>query len=229
MSRAVRLGVLAVVLATSLLALTSCMTALELAVVGAGKDAKAEDTGFMAQYSDLRKAEKAETDSFGRLPDLFYFKEGLDLSGYSAVAIPDFTSLTTDPNRLGGLQSRLNKTMRSDLADAVASSFDGQPFRAVVRVNEKLDPKRPTLPATVKADAVFFGNIKEARFTGGEGGDSPGLTGTEIEYKLVDLRTGEEVLKAIHRATTDTDKVAMGQVRVLAALFKLVQTKSALR
>lgn len=228
MHRIFRFGLFGLLLAILISTLSSCMTALELAVVGAGKDAKAEDTGFMSYYGDLRKAEDAEKDAFGRLPDLFYFKPGLDLSAYSAVAVPEFTSLTTDPNRLGGLQSRLNKTMKSDLADAVVSSFDGQPFRRVIRVNERLDPKRPILPDTIKADAVFLGNIKEVAFTGGEGG-SPGLTGTEVEYKLVDLRTGEEVLKAIHRATTDTDKVAMGQIRALTALFKLVQTKSASR
>jgi peptidoglycan hydrolase-like protein with peptidoglycan-binding domain len=42
----------------------------------------------------------------------------------------------------------------------------------------------------------------------------------QVEYKLVDVRTGEEVVTAIHRATTDLDKIAMAQVRVLTDLLK---------
>ena len=41
----------------------------------------------------------------------------------------------------------------------------------------------------------------------------------QVENKLVDVKTDEDVLKARQRSTSDLDKVAMGQVRVLTGLL----------
>ena len=134
------------------------------------------------------------------------------MQAYKKVFIVDFTSRTTNINKISGLQIRQFKTLRKDLADHIAESFDGPVFEKTIRISEKIDPKDTEAIQKLSADAVLMGNIKEIISLGG-------LTATQVEYKLVDIKTGEEVIMVIHRATTDADKIAMAQVRTLTALI----------
>lgn len=58
-----------------------------------------------------------------------------------------------------------------------------------------------------------MGNIKEIS-------SLDKLTVTQVEIKIVDIKTGMEILKAINRNSTDADKVAMPIVRNLSVLIK---------
>ena len=50
-------------------------------------------------------------------------------------------------------------------------------------------------------------------------GGGIGLTATQVEIKLVDTKTGKEIIKMINRSTTDGDKVSMPINRRLANLI----------
>jgi len=52
-----------------------------------------------------------------------------------------------------------------------------------------------------------------------EHGGKVGLTATQVEIKLVDTKTGVELIKMINRSTTDGDKVSMSINRRLANLI----------
>jgi hypothetical protein len=139
------------------------------------------------------------------------------MDGYNKVIVTDFSSRTTDVSKLSGLQVRQYKTIKKDMADHFAETLEGSIFENAIRVSEKINPKDIGAINKLSADAVLMGNIKEIISLGGE--NNAGLTAIQCEYKLVDVKTGEEVLRAIHRSTTDLDKVAMAQVRSVAALL----------
>jgi hypothetical protein len=187
---------------------------LDLALVGAGKSATAEDTGFFKSYDGLVSA---RDPAYPTLPDLYYVSPQVHINTYNKVLMPDFTSLTSDINKLAGLQIRQYKTIKQDLPDQLATTFDGSAFSSVRRMSDRVDPKDIVAIRKLPADAILMGNIKELVSVGGE--NQAGLTAIQIEYKLVDVKTGEEVFKAIHRSTTDLDKVAMAQARVLTGLL----------
>lgn len=191
--------------------LTGC-AGLEIAMVGMGSSATIEDTGFFKSYDGLAPASDMDKKSHYGLPDLYYVSPKINMQAYKKVFIVDFTSRTTNINKISGLQIRQFKTLRKDLADHIAESFDGPVFEKAIRISERIDPKDTEAIQKLSADAVLMGNIKEIISLGG-------LTATQVEYKLVDIKTGEEVIKAIHRSTTDADKVAMGQVRRLTAVI----------
>jgi hypothetical protein len=187
---------------------------VEIAMVGAGRSATAEDTGFMQSYEGL----SSESDpAHPNLPDLYAVVGDVKFAGYKKVLMPDFTSLTTDISKLGGLQVRQYKNIKKDLPDQIANTLDGSVFTNVVRLQEKVDPKDMAAIKKLPATAVLMGNIKELVSLGGE--NDAGLTAIQVEYKLVEVKTGREVLRAIHRSTTDLDKVPMAQVRVLSGLI----------
>jgi hypothetical protein len=147
------------------------------------------------------------------------------ISSYNKVLIPDFTSINPDIAKLAGLQIRQYKTIKQELPDLVANTFDRSAFSKVIRTSERIDPKDMTAIRKLPADAVLMGNIKELVSMGGE--NAAGLTSIQIEYKLIDIKTGEEVVTAIHRSTTDLDKIAMGQVRVLSGLLNKAKALNA--
>jgi hypothetical protein len=198
---------------------SGCGAIIQSAMVGAGKSATVEDTGFLKSYQGLAPNEDPAHPS---LPDLNYISPQVRMSAYNKIIMPDFTSITPDIDKLKGLQIRQYKGVKQELPDMIASTFDGSAFSKVMRVSERIDPKDIAAIKRLPADAVLMGNIKELQSLGGEG--RAGLTAIQIEYKLIDTRTGEEVVTAIHRSTTDLDKVAMGQVRVLQGLLNKAKT-----
>jgi hypothetical protein len=194
--------------------LSGCGAIIQSAMVGAGKSATIEDTGFLKSYQGLAPNQDPAHPS---LPDLNYVSPQVHMSAYNKIIMLDFTSITPDIDKLKGLQIRQYKDIKKELPDLIASTFDGSAFSKVTRVSERIDPKDIAAIKRLPADAVLMGNIKELQSLGGEG--RAGLTAIQIEYKLIDTRSGEEVVTAIHRSTTDLDKVAMGQVRVLQGLL----------
>lgn len=194
--------------------LAGYFTLLEVAMVGAGKSATIEDTGFLKSYDGLASA---SDNADPGLPDLYYISPRNRMESYNKVIITDFSSLATDVRNLRGLQIRQYKTIKQDLADHMAETFDGSIFETTLRIHEKIKPRDLEAMRKLPADGVLMGNIKEIVSLGGE--NNAGLTAIQVEYKLVDVKTGEEVIKAIHRSTTDLDKVAMAQVRTLSALI----------
>jgi hypothetical protein len=199
--------------------LSGCGPLLDVAITGPGKSATAEDTGFFQSYDGLVAT---RDPTYPNLPDLYYVSPQARITTYTIVVVPDFTSMTPNIQKLTGLQVRQYKTIKQDLPDQLATTFDGSAFRRVSRMADRIDPKDPTVLRKVPADAILMGNIKELVSVGGE--NQAGLTAIQVEYKLVDVKTGEEVLKAIHRSTTDLDKVPMAQARVLTGL--LIKAKS---
>lgn len=193
--------------------LSGCIV-LEVAMVGAGKSATPDDTGFLQSYQGFATA---EDPAYPNLPDLYYISPQSGVNAYNKVLMPDFTSITTDINKLRGLQIRQYKSIKQDLPDQIANTFDGSAFNRVTRTSDRIDPKDIAAIKKQPTDAILMGNIKELASLGGE--NDAGLTAIQVEYKLIDVKTGQEVVTAIHRSTTDLDKVAMAQVRVLTGLL----------
>lgn len=209
-----RLGILAkwVLLLAMVPWIVGCSAMVQSAMVGAGKSATADDTGFLKSYQGL----EAHQEPPG-LPDLSYVSPKVRMGSYHKVLMPDFSSITPDVAKLSGLQVRQYKGIKQELPDQIANTFDGSAFAKVTRTSDRLDPRDMAALKRLNVDAVLFGNIKELVSLGGE--SKAGLTAIQIEFKLVDVHTGEEVITAIHRSTTDLDKVAMGQVRALNTLL----------
>ncbi len=179
-------------------------------LMGSGKSATAEDTGFFSRYDDL----KSESDpAFVGLPDLYSIRSGVNWGTYKKVIIPDFTSLAVNVRDLYGMQLREYKTIKQDLADHIAQALDGSVFIQCIRTSERIGPKDIDAIKKMPADAILMGNIKEISSLGK-------LTVTQVEIKIVDIKTGMEILKAINRNSTDDDKVAMPIVRNLSVLIK---------
>lgn len=199
---------------------SGCGVMLELAMVGAGKSATIEDTCFFKSYDGLAPATDPDKKAYPNLPDLYFISPKINMKAYKKIIIPDFTSYTTNTDNIAGLQSKYYKTIRKDLADNIAETFEGSVFKKVVRPSEKIDPKDITEIQKLSADAVLMGNIKELVAPMADEGRGTALAAVQIEYKLIDIKTGKEVFKAIHRSTTDKDKVATAQVRVLSELLK---------
>lgn len=198
---------------------SGCGAMLELAIVGAGTSATIEDTRFLQSYDGLAHGTDPDKKAYPNLPDLYFISPVINMKAYKKVIIPDFTSYTTNTNNIAGLQSKYYKTMRKDMADSIAETFNGSVFEKMVRTSDKIDPKDIAEIQKLSADAVLMGNIKELVAPLADEGGGAALAGAQIEYKLIDIKTGKEVLKAIHRSTTDKEKIGYSHIRVLSELF----------
>ena len=127
-------------------------------MLGSGKSAKIEDTGFFARYDDL----KSESDpAFVGLPDLYSIRSGVNWGLYKKVIIPDFTSLASNVRDISGMQLAEYKTIKKDLPDHLAQAFDGSVFLQCIRTSERIDPKDIEAIKKLPADGILMGNIKE--------------------------------------------------------------------
>jgi len=217
--RMVKTAILLTGVVTIGFSVSGCGALLELTMVGAGKSATIEDTGFFQNYDGLAAATDADKKAYRNLPDLYYISPNINIKNYKKVIVPDFTSRSADISKIAGLQSKYYKTIRKDLADNIAETFNGSAFEKMIRISEKVDPKDIAAIMKLSADAVLMGNIKELAAPLADEGGGAALAGVQIEYKIIDRKTGKEVLKAIHRSTTDKDKVATAQIRVLSELL----------
>ncbi len=197
----------------------SFVSGCDALLVRVGKSATIEDTGFFSNYGGLAAATAADKKTYHNLPDFYYISPKINIKAYKKVIVTDFTSHVTDINNIPGLQNKYYKTIRKDLADNIAESIEGSAFDKVVRIYEKIDAKDIEAIKKLSADAVLMGNIKEMVAPSVGEGKYAALAAIQVEYKLIDIKTGEEVLKAIHRSTTDKQKVAEGQITVLFPLL----------
>lgn len=182
------------------------LSGCELLIVGAGKDATAEDTGFFQNYDGLLKGNS--DPNYPNLPDLWYLAPDVKqkLTNYKKILVSDFTALTKNPNDLLSIGNPEFKTIKKDLPDSIVDTLEGAAiFPEVVRISEKIGPKNIDAIKKLTGDAVLMGNIKELMVLGG-------AAATQVEIKLVDVKTGEEVLKFINRGVSDSDKVALATV-----------------
>lgn len=218
-----RRGLFVVILVALLGSFTSgCEGLIMVTTVGAGKSATIEDTGFFQNYDGLKK----ETDPrYPELPDFWYLAPDVKnkLANYKTVLMPDFTALTAKPDDLLSIQSKEFKTIKKDLPDSVADMLEGSSvFPEVVRISEKIRPRNIDEIKKLHGDAILMGNIKEIVLAPSfdRANEAFGLAAAQVEIKLVDIKTGEEVLKSIHRGTSDADKVGLVIRLYLTDLFK---------
>lgn len=206
----------AVPLLTAFVFLLGCSAAFDLAHTGAGRSAQIEPISFFQNTDNFVSGKEAGPG----LPDLFYISSNGALTKYRKVIVNDFTSITSDVGKISGLQIPEFKNMRKDMPDNIAQSFDGSVFSQCIRSAERIDYRDMNSIKKQQADAILFGNISELKSgLRHDHGGGPGLTSAQVEIKLVDRRTGEEVLKMISRRTTDGDKVSVPIIKGLANLI----------
>lgn len=186
--------------------MSGCAEMIEVAVTGVGKTAKIEPINFFKRSDDFMT--KSGTDN---LPDFYYISKNVDWSKYKKIIINDFTSLTPDIQKISGLQVTEFKNLRKDIPDNIVNAFDGSVFSQCKRSAERIDHNDINSIRNAQADAILFGNISEIIHMN--------LTAIQVEIKLVDTKTGEEIIKMINRSTSDSDRVSMPINRCLANLI----------
>lgn len=199
----------------SLSMLIGCSIAFDMALTGAGKSAQIEPINFFKTTDDL----KPPTGQKGDWPDFCYIAPNVQWSKYNRIVVNDFTSLTSDVRKISGLQIPEFKNIRKDIPDNIAQSLDGGTLPQCSRADRRIDHNNIADIKSSKGDAILFGNISEIR-TGArsERGGVLGLTATQVEMKLVDRKTGQELIKIVNRSSTDGDKVSMPIVSRLATV-----------
>jgi len=190
--------------------LFGCSAAFDIAITGAGSTAKIEKINYFKTTDDFIAGGSG-------LPDFYYISPNVNLNNYKTIMITNFTSITSDVSKVRSLQMSVFKNLRQDIADNIEQTFDGSVFPKCVRFTDKISHQDKDSIKKLQADAVLFGNISENK-TGFHDNKGTLLTTTQVEIKLVDRRTGQEVIKMINRSSTDSDKVSMPIVRILANL-----------
>ena len=185
--------------------ITGCGVMFDIAVTGAGSAAQIEPINFFKSTADLTSAR----NSGENLPDYYYISNGVDWTKYKKVIVNDFTSITPNIQKISGLQVPEFKNLRKDIPDNIASAFDGSIFPNCQRSSNRIDFNDNNSIRKSRADAILFGNISEIKTMGRGKGGGIGLTATQVEIKIVDAKSGKEILKMINRNSTDGDKVSM--------------------
>lgn len=194
---------------------SGCGPMLDMAVTGAGAAAQVEPINFFESTADL----KTDRNSGEDLSDYYYISNAADWTKYKNVIINDFTSITPDMRKISGLQVPEFKNLRKDIPDNIANAFDGSIFSRCNRSANRIDHRDKSSMRKARADAIIFGNISEMKTMGRGKGGGIGLTATQVEIKMVDAKSGKEILKMVNRSTTDGDKVSMPINRRLANLI----------
>ena len=191
------------------------MALLDLAVIGGvGKSAEIEDIGFFKSTKDFTPA-----GAFSGLPDYYYIRPKVNWKKYKKIIIPNFTSITKNVGNIRSLQVREFKNIKRDIPDQIALSLDGNIFPNCSWINKTINHKSRGSINNLQADAVLFGNISEFK-TGSRDERGNMATTTQVEIKLVDRKTGQELIKMTNRSLTDSDKIAMPIVRLFSNLMK---------
>lgn len=168
------------------------------------KDSDFVNTGFFYDYSGLMEGESESV--YEKNVAWEQTREGLKLSQYKKVIILDFSNTS-------GMAEGV--TLRKAMPDYLAETLKTLDllFTDIKRSSEKIEPKDYTKIKSLAADVIIMGNIKkivkgdmvkrEVRYQllGFAGGDVPEVT---LELKLVDRRTGEEVVRIVDVNTKKT-------------------------
>lgn len=196
-----------------------CSAALDLAVTGAGKSATIENIKFFTNTSNLKKASRSG------LPDYYYISQNYMASKYKVVVINDFTSMTNDVSDISGIQVPAFKNIRADIPDNLAQSFDGSIFSRCIRSSKRIDHRDMNEIKKSSGDAILFGNISTLKSGLRAEDGHVGLTSAQLEIKVVDRKTGEEIIQVVMRNTTDGDKVLMPIMRQMSNLMKIAEAE----
>jgi hypothetical protein len=199
----------------AIFSLFGCGAMLDMAMTGAGSSAKVEQINFFKNTDNL----VSNKNSGGDLPDFFYISPNVNWTKYRKVIVNDFTSITPNVQKISGLQIPDFKNIRKDIPDNISQSFDGGIFSQCNRSDKRIDYNDINSIKNTKADAILFGNISELKGGLRSKHGGTGLTATQVEIKLVDRKTGEEIIKMINRSTTDGDKISLPINRRLANLI----------
>lgn len=188
-----------------IISITGCGAMFDIAITGAGSAAQIEPINFFKSTADLTSAR----NSGENLPDYYYIANGVDWTKYKNVIVNDFTSITPNIQKISGLQVPEFKNLRKDIPDNIANAFDGSIFSRCQRSSNRIDSNDKNSIRKSRADAIIFGNISEMKTMGRGKGGGIGLTATQVEIKIIDAKSGKEILKMINRSSTDGDKVSM--------------------
>lgn len=210
-----------VVLALCLFLLSGCHAAMSLATTGAGTSAKIEDNGFFVRTDDLKAGDGSD------MPDFYYISPNANLGKYKKVLVADFSSKAKNMSNIRGLQITDYKNLRTDIPDNVSQSLNDNYFSECSRTNKKIDYKNFSAIKRLRADAIIFGNISEMKAGPKSIENRTALVATQVEIKLVDIKTGQEVIKMINRSSTDDDKVSSPIVRRISRILDIARQQQA--
>jgi hypothetical protein len=155
------------------------------------KDSEFTDTGFFSDYSGLMEGDEIEW---------IQVKEGVKLGNYKKAIILDFSDSSGNEET-----SQLRKEMSEVFSEMLMNIFS-----EVQYVQKQIHPKDYTKIRSFPANIVIMGNIKRLdkldvgkrmtkKFQTGFGAGKAGMPTVHLELKMVDTKTGEEIVRIVHK------------------------------
>lgn len=148
------------------------------------KDKGFVDTGFFTDYNGI--------ENKGKNLEWVYIKEGIRFGQYKKVIVLTFSSSSAAP-----LAASLKKDISEMFTDSLMVIFQQVEF-----LDQVVGPKDFAKMKGLPADAVVIGNIKRIddrnaakQFFVGFAAGEPNVY---LEFKIVDTKTGEEVVRIVH-------------------------------
>lgn len=158
------------------------------------KDDKFIDTGFFTDYKGLIEGDEI---------DWIQVKEGVKLGNYKKAVILDFSDSSGTEEA-----SQLKKEMPEVFSEMLLNIFS-----EIQYVQKQIHPKDYTKIMSLPANIVIMGNIKRLdkldvgkrmtrKFQTGFGAGKTGMPTVHLELKLVDTKTGEEIVCIVHKESS---------------------------
>ncbi len=148
------------------------------------KDMGFVDTGFFSDYSAI--ADK------GKNLEWVYMKEGIRFGHYKKAIVLTFSSSSAAPQAV---------SLKKEIAEMFTDSLMGI-FQEVEFLDQVVGPKDFAKIKSFPADAVVMGNIKRIDDRNAAKqffvGFAAGEPNAYLEFKIVDTKTGEEIVRIIH-------------------------------
>lgn len=148
------------------------------------KDKDFADTGFFSDYNGISDK--------GKNIEWVYMKNGIRFGQYNKVIVLTFSSSSAAP---------LAASLKKDISEMFTDSLMGI-FQEVEFLDQVIGPKDFNKIKGLPADAVVMGNIKRIddrnaakQFFVGFAAGEPNVY---LKFKIVDTKTGEEVVRIIH-------------------------------
>ena len=142
------------------------------------------DTGFFTDYNGI--------DNKGKNLEWAYMKEGIRFGQYKKVIVLTFSSSSTAPQAV---------SLKNEIAEMFTDSLTSI-FQEVEFLDQVIGPKDINKIKGISADAVVMGNIKRIDDRNAAKqffvGFAAGEPNAYLEFKIVDTKTGEEVVRIIH-------------------------------
>lgn len=153
------------------------------------KDSEFADTGFFTDYSGLMEGDEIEW---------IQVKEGVKLGNYKKAVVLDFSAGAEEA-------TQLKKEMPEVFSEMLLNIFS-----EIQYVQKQIHPKDYTKIRSLPANIVIMGNIKRLdkldvgkrmtkKFQTGFGAGKAGMPTVHLELKLIDTKTGEEIVRIVHK------------------------------